>query len=116
MGYTAYKVKREELQVIPKHEKVFMHHITEEFGVPTGTLKPEAPKEVLVIGYASDDQGEALVVRVDGRDTNKGGKQYHITVSCIEGTGPVYSNKLIANGWEPITPYAINVDPMVVEW
>lgn len=47
-----------------------------------------------VIGYVLDDKGQAAIVSGIERADNK---TPHITISCIDGVKPFYSNSLIQN-------------------
>lgn len=83
----------------PKFERVICHHVTYRYGVlSTDPLPPAA--EIVVVGYASNDAIEALVVTVDGTEKRVDGKIYHITLSLDpEKAKPVDSNKLLSLGW-----------------
>lgn len=113
MAYTAYLVDLEQLQITPQYCNIFMHHITEEFGVKHNSEKPTKPTSVEVVGYAKDDKAEALVVAINGSTQRKDGSIYHITVSTKSGVKPVYSNQLLQKGWDAIDKYAIDVEPAV---
>ena len=79
-------------------DKRFMHHMTIKF-------RPDAEEvialpidgsevELQVVGYASDDKGQAVLVSgVESSNDNP-----HITVSTAEGVSPVYSNELLSSG------------------
>jgi hypothetical protein len=82
----------------PMHKNVFGEHLTVAF-------KP-SPREELwlksavndilemtVVGVVSDDKGQAVLIKETYR-LDPG--EAHITISCAEGTKPVYSNILIA--------------------
>ncbi len=51
-----------------------------------------------VVGWASDEFGQAVVVRGCESDN----EHPHITVACDLGTKPFYSNELLSRGFEPI--------------
>lgn len=81
----------------PLHDKVYAEHITLAFSpnkeVEDGFAAIIGNEVCIeVIGYAFDDNGQAIVVngvdRLDGETT-------HITISCAEGIKPVYSNELL---------------------
>jgi len=109
MAYTAFVLSqraRAELlsKFPPKFPDVICHHVTERFGVPNGFQAPN-DSNVTVVGYASDDSLEALVVEVDGARERKDGKVYHITLSLdrSQGRKPVESNDVIGRfGFETV--------------
>lgn len=93
----------------PKHPNVFAEHLTILFG-PTLKQNNEwlcrsgEEVELFVIGEAQDEQGQAAMIhgieRVDGGIP-------HITISCANGTKPVYSNHLLQRGYKPKWPFPI---------
>lgn len=92
----------------PKFPKIIAHHITHQFGVPVDSPLPPHPKNVQIVGYAADHGIEALICQVDGTTKRPDGGVYHVTLSLNPDTHkPVDSNKVIAQGWEPIEPFAI---------
>ena len=53
-----------------------------------------------VVGRKIDDKGDAVVICGDENRLDNG--MAHITISCADGTKPVYSNKLLSQeGWDP---------------
>ena len=76
----------------PKHQKIFAHHSTIAFkpGSLDGIVVGKESK-MKIIGRVSDYKGDALLVE----NPKSNNKYPHITLSCIEGVGPVYSNELI---------------------
>jgi len=116
MGFSCYKVNADEVAIKTKHNNVFLHHITEAFGIPDDSDTPAKPQRVLVVGHAVDNKGEAFVVEVDGSVQRPSGGTYHITASCADGVAPVYSNELIKKGWNKILPFEINVEPHIVRF
>ena len=93
-----------------------MHHITVDFGIPNNSPLPSNPNNVQVIGVASDDKAQALVVSVDGKKERSNGQVFHITVSTADNVKPVYSNRLLESGYTPINPINIDVEPSFVNW
>ena len=98
--YTAeFVVDKENLikKFVPKHEIVFGHHSTIAF--KPGSLNGiEVGKKSLmkIIGRAFDEKGDALLV-----ENLKSNNEYpHITLSCINGVSPVYSNELFKKAVE----------------
>lgn len=88
----------------PKYKDFIGHHITLKFGVPKDTDLPLQPRDVKVVGYASDDSLEAFVVSVDGKVNRPDGSTYHITWSLDRSKGrkPVDSNKLLTKGYQKL--------------
>jgi hypothetical protein len=79
-------------QFPPKYSTVFGHHSTNRFK-PTDTHGLEVGKksEIKIIGWASDDKCDALLI-----ENPKAEKRYpHITLSCAEGVPPVYANAML---------------------
>lgn len=66
-------------------------------------------EEITVIGIASDEAIEALVVTVNGTSKRKDGSTYHITHSLTPGKRkPVDSNTLIKNkGFVKVSPITV---------
>jgi len=83
----------------PIFTNVFIHHITVEYPVPKGSLPPEDPKEVFLVGYARDAGLEAYVASVDGETRRSDGKLFHVTWSLESGRKPVESNMLLSKGF-----------------
>lgn len=117
-GYLAYNLTDDSRAKVlstfaPKFDKVVCHHITVKFGVSGNEVKtPNTPKKVEVIGYASNDKIECVVVRVDGKThRDSDGKLFHITLSHTNEAKPVMSNDLLMNGFKPVTPFEITVEP-----
>lgn len=85
----------------PKHPNVYAEHMTIVFR-PSDEIDRElmnkcgAIVSLRVIGHAYDDAGQAVEVESDAV-SRLGGKP-HITISCANGTKPVYSNSLLADG------------------
>jgi hypothetical protein len=93
--YTALFVDSPEklLQMFPaKHSKVFAHHSTNWYK-PSSIEGLEVGKKSLlkIIGQAYIQKGFAVLVE----NTKSKNKFPHITISCAEGTAPVYSNELL---------------------
>ena len=99
-------------QFPPIHKHVFGHHSTIEF-MPANLDGVEIGKEstMKILGRAHDEKGDALLV-----ENAKSKNEFpHITLSCVEGVGPVYSNELLkkATATKTLeyfsTPYEIEV-------
>jgi hypothetical protein len=89
----------EEGPVLPK---VIAHHVTIKFK-PTpeelDSLPVGEPASVRVVGYASDPKAQAVVV--DGLKVRTGAIP-HVTVATATGVSPVYSQELLANGYDTV--------------
>ena len=79
-------------QFAPKHAITYGHHSTIAFK-PKNLAGIEIGKTsmILIIGRASDERGDALLVR-NPRSNNE---IPHITLSCADGVKPFYSNELL---------------------
>lgn len=82
----------------PKHNKVFAHHITISFK-PKDLDGLELGKrvQVKIIGRVTDEKGDALLVE---NNLKSNFKYPHITLSCVDGVMPVYSNEMIEKAIE----------------
>ena len=121
-AYTAYVLKKKSRNQLfqkfpPKFPEKIAHHITKQFGVPSNTPHPSMPKSIKVVGYASNDKIEALIVEINGSTQRPGGGTYHITLSLDreKGAKPVHSNNLIQNNWERVDPITIQVSPQTLK-
>lgn len=88
----------------PMHPNVYADHMTIAFRPSEQEdklLMSELgmPVTLQVIGYAADENGEAVVV--SGKPRLNPGIP-HITISTANGVGPVYSNKLLAGDWDRV--------------
>lgn len=83
------------------HPNKYGEHVTlHYFGDGGGTDTPYAgtPVVLRLKEHFSDDKGEAWTVECDNESVNAlkdDSQTLHITVSCADGTKPVYSNQLI---------------------
>ena len=115
MGYSCYLIDKEsKITSETKHRNVFLHHITEECGIPDNSETPAHPESVKVVGYCCDDKAEAYIVEVNGTIIRPDRGIYHIAASCSDGVKPYYSNKLIQKGWAKIPGFEISVTPHIV--
>ena len=95
-----------------KFEKHTDMHVTYCLGAPDEDFF--ATHDIEVVGYASNDVIEALVVKVDGKLIRKDGNIYHITLSYNPQKARAKdSNILLKNGWTAIEPFKINYYPVV---
>ena len=88
----------------PLHPNVYAEHLTIAYRPSASVEKSLAPmcgeeRTVDVIGYAYDEYVQAVVV--DGIPRLDPGTP-HITISCANGVGPVYSNTLLSKGYETV--------------
>lgn len=82
----------------PMHGKTFAHHITVAFKPSMEQAQSLAascgePIDFTVVAEVSDEKGQAALV--SGIDSNN--DMPHVTISCADGTKPVYSNELLTN-------------------
>lgn len=75
----------------PKHSNIFCDHVTLRYKPDNLDSIDLGKKSTLrIIGRAFDEKGDALLV-----DTDRSNNKYpHITLSCVDGVRPVYSNEL----------------------
>jgi hypothetical protein len=116
-GYSAYSVSKTSQKALkklfkPENPEFIGDHITYKYPADPSEV-PGMPKNVYVIGHASEDGLEALVVSVNGKTARPDGNPYHITWSIDRSKGkkPVDSNRLVQSGFEEITPIKIRVVP-----
>jgi hypothetical protein len=120
-AYTAHVLTEEARKKLleiwnPRFPEVIAHHITLEFGVPSDT-PPPAKASIEVIGYASDDAIEAVVVSVNGSIIRPDGGVFHVTLSLDRSKGkkPAHSNDLIASkGYAAVEPLIIETVPTTI--
>ena len=114
--FTAYNLtkasRRELMKVFPPKHNLVAHHVTVEFDVVKDTPVP-GYAELKVVGYASDDTLEALVVSVGGTTTRPDGKVFHLTWSKTSDRSSNDSNAVIADGWTPVDPVPFYAEPAV---
>ena len=114
-GYSAYNLTSKGREMLlkhfsPKFSKVVAHHATFQFGVNENAPIPSA-QEIEVIGYASNEDIECVVVKVNGTHIRPDGKIFHITLSHSSNARPVDSNDLCAKGWDTISAFTLPVEP-----
>lgn len=117
-GYISYNLTEESRAKIlsefpPKFSKVVAHHITVQFGVNDSVPLPVPPQKVEVIGYASNEKIECVVVRVDSKERRESdGKLMHITLSRSDEAKSVMSNELLMDAeYNAVSPFEIKVEP-----
>lgn len=101
------------------HPTVYAEHMTIVFGPSDNVdkaLMQECGTDVRleVVGYGSDDKGQAVVVRSD-TVSRIGGGIAHVTISCANGTRPVYSNTLLQKHWDSVSP-SLNLSGVIARF
>lgn len=101
------------------HPNVFAEHMTIVFNPSESaneTLMEECGVSVNleVIGYGADNKGQAVVVKSD-TISRIGGGIAHITISCINGTRPVYSNILLQKHWDSVSQ-SVNLNGVIARF
>lgn len=102
--YSAYVLTEEARNQIiqhikPSYDKVYAHHVTVEFGIPSDSKLP-SPAEVRVTGYIDSGDGlDLLLATVNNEKYRPDGKRYHITLSISSNSdyAPKHSNDVIEN-------------------
>lgn len=120
MAYSAFEITSEDRVKLarvfpPKFSDFIGHHCTFKF-----PANPDDPNDLpmdsdvlCVVGYASDDSLECLVVEVNGSVRRPKGGTYHITWSLDRNAGrkPVDSNEVLRGGFTSIRPINIATAP-----
>lgn len=97
----------------PLHTNIFAEHMTVVF-------KPSDDQDnklksllgsntvLTVVGEAYDDRGQAVAVECEDKVSSMNNVP-HITISCANGTKPVYSNALLQVGtnYHDVAPFAL---------
>lgn len=83
-GYSAYLVSKSSQKDLkelfpPKFSEFIGHHITYKYPASASEV-PSSPRSVQVIGYASEDGLEALVVSVNGKKTRRQPLPHHMVL------------------------------------
>lgn len=125
MAYNGWRLTEQSKSILldrfaPRFPDVIAHHVTLKRGNQFCPIAVTAR----IVGYAVNDAGvEALVAEIDGQTERPDGKTYHITWSIDREAGfkPVSSNALLVEGYAPIDPIEIEVEPFYkdnndVEW
>lgn len=85
------------------HDDIRADHMTIQFApseAEAACLQIGKKVKLKVVGYAEDDKGQAVVVVPKGVRSER--PIPHITISTIPGVGAIYSNNLLAAGYEPV--------------
>ena len=94
------------------HPNIYAEHMTIVFK-PSDSLNEALMKEcgtevtLNVIGHAQDQNGQAVVVKSDSV-SRIGGGIAHVTISCANGTKPVYSNELLKKHYDTVSPIQLD--------
>jgi hypothetical protein len=115
MAYLAYVLDEASRGVLLstinfKHSEKIARHVMVRFPVDESTPSPDHRHAIKVVGYASDDKVDCVVVEINGSLKREDGKTFHITLSVDKENGgkPVMSNDLIAKGWTKLEqPFVI---------
>lgn len=95
----------------PKFEKSSYSHITFGYGISMPDPIPVA-NNINIVGYASNDVIEAVVVSVDGNTAREFGGLYHVTLSYNSSKAvPADSNQLLSNGFTRFSPVNLMKNP-----
>jgi len=92
----------------PKHQNIYADHVTfwykpdlDQVRFINKTNSPITQEfAIQVTGYAEDEKAQAVSVKfpwIDFTGIVIKNELLHITISCAEGTSPVYSNELLKN-------------------
>jgi hypothetical protein len=97
---------------IPEDWKKYCHHMTTRFQPEDDDQLPVFGEEISIVvtEYAADDKGIAVKVEpnTDRKKIKMPAEQLpHVTIAVAPGTGPVYSNKLLAKGSNKKMPEAL---------
>lgn len=84
----------------PRFSQIEAQHITYDYGVSAAEKLPPTPKIIEVVGYASDDSIECVVVEVDGQVFRCDGQVYHVTLSREPHRRARESNDLLKSEWK----------------
>ncbi|KKM60735.1 hypothetical protein LCGC14_1538820 [marine sediment metagenome] len=89
------------------HPNIFAEHMTIVFNPSESVDEAVMQKcgtdvNLEIVGHSTDDKGQAVVVRSDAV-SRIGGGIAHITISCANGTRPVYSNILLQKHWDSVS-------------
>lgn len=115
MGYIALNLTHGSRELLikkwkPLNDLVIAHHVTYQFPAKKTDKLPKV-KDVKVVGYASTDGLECMIVSVDGTTKRNDGGTYHVTLSLESGKyKPFDSNELIRKkGWIKTKPIPLDV-------
>lgn len=115
--YTAYVLKDKSIEKLKElfnqdYPDFIGHHITVNFGVQANAEIPPETDDIYVIGVASQDGVQALLVSIDGNVERPNGGLYHVTWSIDKSKGkkPVDSNKIIHRA-KTVAPIKIKATP-----
>lgn len=84
---------------LPLHPALYADHVTLRFNPSKAEVEKTPVGEnalVQVLGFASDEKGQAVLVRPSVPSSNR---YPHVTIAMARGVDPVYSNHLLAAGY-----------------
>jgi hypothetical protein len=91
---------------------VVCDHVTLVF---PATVAPR-PARIEVVGVATGQSVQALIVTVDGQTTRPDGRTFHITLSREPGVKDVTSNEMLRHVVpDPIDPFLIEAVPFLTQ-
>lgn len=104
--------RRELLEKFPpKHESVRADHVTLKFKPSDEDMAKFLEKnrlgeevDVEVVGYADDEKGQVVQVKLPEKLSGMDDRTPHVTVSVSPGTEAVYSNELLERDVRPVPP------------
>lgn len=118
MAYSGYELTKEDRAKLarifpPKFSDFIGHHCTWKFGATETNSELPADGTLRVVGFASDDSLECLVVDFNGSIRRPDRGTLHITWSLDRNAGrkPVDSNELLKSGYQAIRPITITAVP-----
>lgn len=84
----------------PKHEKVFIHHVTIEFNLNEEKLQKimasfKGKVKGMVTGACWNERVDCFTVSINGQTKRPSHGFYHVTASCAPGAKPGMSNDLL---------------------
>lgn len=84
---------------LPLHPVLYADHVTLRYKPSKAEVERTPLGEnalVQVLGFASDERGQAVLVRPSIASANR---YPHVTVATVTGVNPVYSNILLGKGY-----------------
>ena len=96
-------VKEELLARVPKHSHMTIKFKPSKEEVLSLPIGESDDKYVRIIGFASDENGQAVMVEPSDKSFSRQDEGIaHITISTAEDVGFVYSNELLQRGVEQV--------------
>lgn len=87
------------------HDNQEYGHVTLAFDITRESVQSLIGQrgQAQVIGYAEDDKAQVVAVSLKNGLSRMDSLQPHVTLSVASGVTPVYSNKLLAEGFNPVS-------------